>query len=182
MTVSIPVTLTTIETAWGAQVAADVNGLLARTTALEGINAGTRLGTAESEIDALQAATLARGTRGTVDVTGLPASWNAVRAITWDVVAGAALSADTTYTVPVDGVYGLIAQVSYASGTGVIAYWSVNGSPIYSQTLLAAGFVGGSPVMALDAGATVSYVVGFAGTAGTISSGFMHINKVGEAV
>lgn len=64
MTVPVPVTLTTIQAAgWGAIVASDVNGLLARATALEAVNAGPRLGTAESEIDGLQAITTAVGAR-----------------------------------------------------------------------------------------------------------------------
>lgn len=66
MTVPVPVTNTTIQAAgWGAIVASDVNGLLSRTTALEGVNAGTRLGAAESEIDALQSITAVVGARNT---------------------------------------------------------------------------------------------------------------------
>lgn len=63
MTVPIPVTETTITTEWGTQVATDVNGLLSRATALEGINAGTRLTTAEGDIDALQANAAVIGAR-----------------------------------------------------------------------------------------------------------------------
>lgn len=65
MTVSIPTTETTITTEWGTQVANDVNGLLSRATALEGINADARLDAAEGDIDTLQANAAVIGARNT---------------------------------------------------------------------------------------------------------------------
>lgn len=185
MTVPVPVTLTTIQAAgWGAIVASDVNGLLARTTALEGINAGPRLGAAEAEIDALTAQAARIGAQRTKSGTVLiPGDGNpfTVPFATEDVTPSGITYNAGVFTIGTAGVYAGKAYVALGNGHGTVIGWTLNWNgegipgPVYGGNWFLADMVGYLP-----AGATVRFQVtrSNTGTTGAVDLGRLNIWRV----
>lgn len=177
MTVPIPVTSTTITTAWGTAVATDVNGLLTRTTAVEAWNAGVRLGTAEANIVTLIANDARMGASITVASILSISPGGTVQFGTTVDSAGVTVATDYIEILTA-GVYAVKTGVN--ANVGATGYMSIHGG---SSTLSTGTRATGSPWsydswMGLVNPGTRINVKLLGGAAANVVAGYLNVYRV----
>lgn len=171
MTVPIPVTETTITTAWGTAVANDVNGLLSRMTG------------AEADIDALQERVGgARSKSGTVLIPGDGNAFTIPFASELVALNDVSYSAGV-FTVAAAGIYSVNAYVNLDNGfanvlTHILSISGVSGFGGWMHTD-SSFLVSWTGFMAASATAKFEITRANVGTTGSVGSGQFHIYKVG---
>lgn len=181
MTIPNVVTHQQITSAWGNQVANEVNDLAGRTTAMEAVGAGTRL-TALEQVVARRGIWWVRTTNQ--NIPGLTTTIVTSTAVTEATTGFAVASGIVTIPVGAGGVYNVFAKVNSSSFLG--GGWVVIDN-VFDISMLGASDRGGLPSLTattslrLNAGQTVSVFVRAAtASAVNVTAANVHLWRVSQ--